>query len=109
VEQDIGRLWIKISGCVNACGHHHAGDIGILGVEKNGREYYQLTLGGSATENPAIGQRLGRAIEEQEVLSTIATLLEHFKDVRQPRETFANTVNRLGAAAFKEKLDATHR
>jgi sulfite reductase (NADPH) hemoprotein beta-component len=106
-EQDIGPLSIKISGCVNACGHHHAGHIGILGVEKGGREYYQMTLGGSATESPAIGQRLGPAIEANEVVTTIEALLAHYREVRTPGETFIDSINRLGSAAFREALNAT--
>ena len=109
VESAIGPVSIKISGCVNACAHHHAGHIGILGVEKGGREFYQLTLGGSATEKPAIGERLGRAVEADEVLVIIDTLIAHYRRRRSGEETFIQTVNRVGATSFREAIDAARR
>ena len=106
--QDIGELSIKISGCVNACGHHHAGHIGILGVEKKGQEFYQLTLGGEANKSPAIGSRLGRAVTADEVLTQLDTLVECYRHNRAEDESFIDTVNRIGVDPFKEALDAAH-
>ena len=105
---DIGPLSIKISGCVNACGHHHVGHIGILGVNKGDEEFYQLTLGGEAGDAPAIGERLGRAVSEDEVVEQIEQLLEHYRAIREPEETFVACVQRLGVAPFKEIANATN-
>ena len=106
---DIGPLSIKISGCVNACGHHHVGHIGILGVNKGDEEFYQLTLGGEAGDAPAIGERLGRAVSETEVVAQIDTIIEHYRSIRQPDETFIACVKRVGVTPFKEAINATNR
>ncbi|MGR8949225.1 MAG: nitrite/sulfite reductase [Gammaproteobacteria bacterium] len=106
LAEDIGPLSIKISGCVNACGHHHVGHIGILGVSKGDKEFYQLTLGGEAGNAPALGERLGRAITEDQVLDTIDNLIAHYRKIRQPQETFVACVARVGVAEFKESLNA---
>ena len=106
---DIGPLSIKISGCVNACGHHHVGHIGILGVNKGDEEFYQLTLGGEAGDAPAIGERLGRAVSETEVVAQIDTIIEHYRSIRQPDETFIACVKRVGVTPFKEAVNATNR
>ena len=108
-QREIGPLAVKISGCVNACGHHHVGDIGILGVEKSGKEFYQLTIGGRADERPAIGTRMGRALEANEIPAQIEKLTTYYLAHRTPQESFAATVQRLGSNRFKEALHATDR
>ena len=100
-QRDIGELSIKISGCINACGHHHVGHIGILGLEKSGQESYQITLGGDATENAAIGQLLGPGISASEVPDAIERLVAVYLDRRGRGETFSETVRRLGIEPFK--------
>ena len=104
-QRDIGELKIKISGCINACGHHHVGHIGILGVEKKGGELYQSTLGGDATESAAIGKILGPGFEADEVPGAIETLVDTYLANRQGAdESFITAVRRLGEAPFKEAL-----
>ncbi len=99
---DIGPLSIRISGCMNACGHHHAANIGILGVEKGGREFFQLTVGGESGDSAAIGERLGPAVTEDEAVQTVARLVQHYRAEREPGETFIATVRRLGVSSFRE-------
>lgn len=104
-QRDIGDLKIKISGCINACGHHHVGHIGILGVDRKGEELYQLTLGGSADENAAIGAIIGRGFPAEEVVDAVETLLKTYLSLRlDPSETFLATYRRIGASPFKEAL-----
>ena len=105
---DIGELKIKISGCMNACGHHHVGHIGILGVDKKGEEYYQLTLGGSAEKDAALGDRLGPAIIKEEVADVIGRLLEVYLERREGQERFLDTYRRIGLRPFKERAYAGH-
>ncbi len=105
---DMGELKIKISGCINACGHHHVGHIGILGVDKKGEEFYQITLGGDATQNAAIGSIIGPAFSSDEVVDAVETLVNTYVDVRSPGERFLDTYRRVGAAPFKERLYAAH-
>ena len=105
---DIGELKIKISGCMNACGHHHVGHIGILGVDKKGEEYYQLTLGGSAEKDAALGDRLGPAIIKEEVADVIGRLLEVYLERREGQERFLDTYRRVGLGPFKERAYAGH-
>ncbi|MCZ8262035.1 MAG: nitrite/sulfite reductase [Beijerinckiaceae bacterium] len=100
-QQQIGPLAIKISGCINACGHHHVGHIGILGLEKRGEESYQITLGGDAGNDSAIGEILGPGLGASEVPDAIERLIETYLDQRQPGETFVNTVRRIGVQPFK--------
>ena len=107
-QQDIGPLSIKISGCINACGHHHVGHIGILGLEKSGEEFYQITLGGDATESAALGERAGAGLSADEVTDAIERIVDRYVDLRTPGETFLKTCRRLGAEPFKEVLHATH-
>ena len=97
----IGELKIKISGCINACGHHHVGHIGILGVDKKGEEFYQLTLGGSGAEDAAIGHVLGPALGADKVADAIDTLVEAYMAIRQPGERFLDTYRRTGVGPFK--------
>ncbi|MBL4756430.1 MAG: nitrite/sulfite reductase, partial [Rhizobiales bacterium] len=105
-EDDIGKLKIKISGCINACGHHHVGHIGILGLEKAGKEYYQITLGGSGDEQAAIGKILGPGFSFDEIDGAIDTLLVTYQGIRKDAETFLETFRRVGEKPFKEALYA---
>lgn len=104
----IGRLHINISGCINACGHHHVGHIGILGVEKNGEEVYQITIGGRADENAALGTLIGPGVKFDEVADVIEDVVEAYLALRErPEELFMDTVKRLGVEPFKERVYAT--
>jgi sulfite reductase (NADPH) hemoprotein beta-component len=104
-QRDIGELKVKISGCINACGHHHVGHIGILGVEKKGAELYQITLGGSGDENAAIGDIIGRGFGPDEIVDAVETLVETYLAIRSdPSERFLDVYRRVGAAPFKEAL-----
>jgi len=102
----IGELKIKISGCINACGHHHVGHIGILGVDKKGEEFYQLTLGGSGAEDASVGKVLGPALPANRVAEAIDTMVEVYLSQRQEGERFLDTLRRTGAAPFKEAVYA---
>ena len=101
---DLGDVRIKISGCMNACGHHHVGHIGILGVDKKGEEWYQITIGGSAEERTRIGRRLGPAVPKADVARTVAGILDVFVAQRDPDETFPDTVARVGVAPFRSRV-----
>ncbi len=101
LQKDIGALGIKISGCINACGHHHIGNIGILGLEKAGRENYQITIGGDAGENMAIGERLGPGIDAEEIPATIERIVNTYKKLRNDSETFIETYRRVGIGDFR--------
>ncbi len=103
---DIGDFQIKMSGCMNACGHHHVGHIGILGVDKKGKEFYQLTLGGAAGNNARLGDRLGPAIAKENVAETIDEILQVYLDRREDGEQFLETYLRVGMEPFKEKVYA---
>ena len=102
----IGELKIKISGCINACGHHHVGNIGILGVDKKGEEFYQLSLGGSGQEDASLAQILGPGMSAERVPDAIEALVETYLAVREGEERFLDTVRRLGMAPFKEAVYA---
>ena len=107
-QHDIGRLTINISGCINACGHHHVGNIGLLGVEKNGEEFYQITLGGRADENAEIGRIVGPAFSYDDVPGAVETVVETYLQQREDNdESFVDAYARLGATPFKEALYAT--
>lgn len=103
-QYDIGELKLKISGCINACGHHHVGHIGILGVDRKGEEYYQITLGGSGAEDASVGDIVGPAFPYDKVVNAIETLVDAYLDVRADGERFLDTYRRLGADPFKEAL-----
>ena len=104
----IGRLHINISGCINACGHHHVGHIGILGVEKNGEEFYQITIGGRADENAELGALIGPAVPYGEVADVVEDIVEAYLALRaRPDELFVDTVKRLGVEPFRERVYAT--
>ncbi len=102
----VGELKIKISGCINACGHHHVGHIGILGVDKKGEEFYQITLGGDATETAALGDLVGPAIPYDDVPDAIDTLVDTYLAHRANGERFLDTYRRVGLQPFKEALYA---
>ncbi|MEX2202072.1 MAG: nitrite/sulfite reductase [Dongiaceae bacterium] len=102
----IGELKIKISGCINACGHHHVGHIGILGVDKQGEEFYQITLGGSADENASVGKILGKGFPAEAVPDAIEKLVDTYLDLRADGEPFLDTYRRVGIEPFKEKVYA---
>jgi sulfite reductase (NADPH) hemoprotein beta-component len=107
-QAEIGDLKIKISGCINACGHHHVGHIGILGVEKKGGELYQITLGGDATEQASVGKIIGPGFEAENVPGAIETLVDTYIARRTSAdETFIQAYRRLGEAPFKEALYGT--
>lgn len=105
---DIGEIKIKMSGCMNACGHHHVGHIGILGVDKKGTEFYQLTLGGSAENSASLGDRLGPAIAKEEVANVIGKLLDVYVEQREESEPFLDTYRRVGITPFKESVYASN-
>ncbi len=104
----IGKLHINISGCINACGHHHVGHIGILGVEKNNEEFYQITIGGRADEQAEMGTLIGPAVPYADVADVVEDIVEAYLALRaRPDETFVETVKRLGVTPFKERVYAT--
>ena len=106
-QHDIGDLKLKISGCINACGHHHVGHIGILGVDRKGEEFYQITLGGSADENTAIGEIVGRGFSSEDVVDAVEIVITAYLRLRlSPAETFLATYRRLGEKPFWEALYA---
>jgi sulfite reductase (NADPH) hemoprotein beta-component len=105
---DLGPLEVKISGCMNACGHHHVGHIGILGVEKRGEEWYQITLGGSSSGQVSLGEVIGPSVPQAAVAGTIATILAVYVEQREAeQETFLQTVRRIGVEPFRERVYAT--
>ncbi|MFV0477691.1 MAG: nitrite/sulfite reductase [Parahaliea sp.] len=103
---DLGPIDLNISGCMNACGHHHIGQIGILGVDKKGQEFYQVSLGGSQSHNAAIGKILGPSFSQEDVPDVIERILQTFVDLRAEEETFLATYNRVGIEPFKERVYA---
>ncbi|WP_179380341.1 nitrite/sulfite reductase [Jannaschia marina] len=105
IEHDVGHLKIKISGCINACGHHHVGHIGILGLDRAGVENYQITLGGDGSERTAIGERAGPGFAYDQVVPAIERLILAYLDLREgAEETFIDAYRRLGPAPFKAAL-----
>jgi sulfite reductase (NADPH) hemoprotein beta-component len=108
LARDLGRLHINISGCINACGHHHVGHIGILGVEKNGEEFYQLTIGGRADEEARLGTLIGPSVSYDEVADVVEDIVAAYLELRaRPDEIFLETVERVGVEPFKERVYAT--
>jgi sulfite reductase (NADPH) hemoprotein beta-component len=103
---DLGDLELNISGCMNACGHHHIGHIGILGVDKKGEEWYQIQLGGSANKNAALAKVLGRSLSRDAVVDSIEKLLDVYVENRLDQESFLNTYQRIGIEKFKERVYA---
>ena len=100
----VGDFTINISGCMNACGHHHVGNIGILGVNKRGKEFFQLTLGGSSDENASLGDRLGRALPQHEVPAAVETIVETYLAMRMDGERFLDTYRRVGIEPFRQAV-----
>ncbi len=107
-QHDVGPLKLNISGCINACGHHHVGHIGILGVDKKGKEFYQITLGGSSAENASTGKILGPGFGAGEIAGAVEKVVDTYLNVREQGEEFLHTYRRLGAAPFKEALYASN-
>jgi sulfite reductase (NADPH) hemoprotein beta-component len=112
-QHEIGELKIKISGCINACGHHHAGHIGILGVDKKGVEFYQLQLGGSGAEDASIGEVMGPGFTEHEIAGAVERVVGHYLTARRDGERFLDTYRRIGmepfkTAAYQEQMYAVH-
>jgi sulfite reductase (NADPH) hemoprotein beta-component len=102
--REIGALTLNISGCMNACGHHHVGNIGILGVDKKGEEFFQVSLGGSAENHTALGKIVGPSFSEQEIPDVIATIVDVYRSQREPGELFIDTFDRIGIEPFKTAL-----
>jgi sulfite reductase (NADPH) hemoprotein beta-component len=105
---DLGDIEVKMSGCMNACGHHHVGHIGILGVDKHGEEWYQITLGGSVNGSTTLGQVIGPSVAQADVASTIERIVEVYRSEREVGERFIETFRRVGVKPFKEGAYATH-
>ncbi|MCH7937172.1 MAG: nitrite/sulfite reductase [Proteobacteria bacterium] len=103
-QLDIGELRLKISGCINACGHHHVGHIGILGVERKGEEYYQITLGGNPAMDATIGDVVGPAFSSDDVVDAVEAIVTTYVKLRADGERFLDTYRRVGAEPFKERL-----
>ena len=104
--KNIGNLRINISGCMNACGHHHVGNIGILGVDKKGEEFYQVSLGGSSQNEASIGKIIGPSFAQDEIPAVVEKIIEVYKTSRQNKEPFLDTYRRIGIEPFKEKVYA---
>jgi sulfite reductase (NADPH) hemoprotein beta-component len=104
-QDEIGPLSIKISGCINACGHHHVGHIGILGVDRKGEEFYQISLGGNPDESAAIGGIIGPGFSSEGIVDAVETVVDTYLKLRaSPDETFLTAYRRLGETPFKEAL-----
>ena len=103
---NIGEMNLNISGCMNACGHHHVGNIGILGVDKKGEEYYQVSLGGSSKNNASLGKIIGPSFAQEEIPDVVETIVGVYKEMRNDDEKFIDTYNRIGIDPFKEKVYA---
>ena len=105
LEHEVGPLKIKISGCINACGHHHVGHIGILGLDRAGVENYQITIGGDHTETAVVGERAGPGFSADGIIPAVERLVMAYLDIREtPEETFLETFRRLGMEPFKAAL-----
>src|SRR5689334_6332357 len=104
---DIGEIDINMSGCMNACGQHHIGHIGVLGVDKNGSEWYQVSIGGSQGNDTALGKVIGPSFAADEMPAVIARLIETYIELRHEDERFVDTVHRFGPEPFKERVYAT--
>ena len=101
---DLGPLDLNISGCMNACGHHHVGHIGILGVDKRGDEFYQISLGGNATNDASLGKIIGPSFSRNEVVGVIERVLDVYLDYRAEDETFLSCYRRVGMDPFKDRV-----
>jgi sulfite reductase (NADPH) hemoprotein beta-component len=105
---DLGDIRINISGCMNGCGHHTVGHIGILGVDKKGEEWYQITLGGSSSTDASLGERLGPSIAKEDVTQVMEKIFQTFRDLREGEEAFLETVRRIGIKPFQERVYDSH-
>ena len=106
-QEDIGELNLKISGCINACGHHHVGHIGILGIDRRGKEAYQLMLGGSPSDDASLAQIIGPALAPDKIVDALETVLKTYLGLRTaPEERFLDCYRRVGATPFKEAVYA---
>ena len=103
---DLGEIELNISGCMNACGHHHVGDIGVLGVDKKGAEFYQISLGGSSVKSASIGKIIGPSFAQDQVADVVQKILNVYTENRTEGELFINTFRRIGMAPFKERVYA---
>src|SRR6056300_970409 len=103
---DLGSISLNISGCMNACGHHHVGNIGILGVDKKGAEFYQVTLGGSSDRDTSLGKVLGPSFAQAEMPDVMEKIINVYLENRQENENFLATYNRIGMEPYKEKVYA---
>ena len=101
---DLGEIKLKMSGCINSCGHHHVGHIGILGIDKRGEEFYQVMLGGEASDDASLGKWLGPAIAKVDVPDAIGAVLEVYVEQREDGERLIDTYRRIGPAKFKERV-----
>jgi len=108
-QYELGDIQLKISGCINACGHHHVGHIGILGVEKGGKQVYQFSLGGSASNDASLGKILGRSIDQDQVVVVLGQIFDVYVELRETDESFLQLVRRVGFAPFKERVYGTHQ
>jgi sulfite reductase (NADPH) hemoprotein beta-component len=103
LEETVGAMKLKISGCINACGHHHVGHIGILGLDKGGVESYQITLGGDGSENVSLGEKIGPGFSADDIVPAIERIVAHYLDLRSAEtETFIQTLRRVGLASFRD-------
>ena len=105
-QKELGEIRINISGCMNACGHHHVGNIGILGVDKKGEEFYQVSLGGSSKNEASLGKIIGPSFAQEEIAVVIRNLVDVYRDKKKAGESFLDTYKRLGIDPFKEKVYA---
>jgi sulfite reductase (NADPH) hemoprotein beta-component len=103
-QLDVGELKLKISGCINACGHHHVGHIGILGVDRKGTENFQLLLGGSGAEDASLAKIVGPGFSEDGVVDAVERAVEKYREIRKPGERFLDTYRRVGVEPFKEAI-----
>jgi len=103
---DIGDITLNISGCINSCGHHHVGNIGILGVDKDGQEWYQVTLGGEQGLQAAIGKVIGPSFFASDMPDVISDLIQIYIELREPEESFIQTYRRVGVEPFKTRVYA---
>jgi sulfite reductase (NADPH) hemoprotein beta-component len=106
LQKQIGEITLNISGCMNACGHHHVGNIGVLGVDKKGEEFYQVTLGGSSDRQAALGKVIGPSFAQEEMPDVVDKVLQVYLARRQNNERFIDTYNRIGIEPFQEHVYA---
>ncbi len=103
-QHDLGPIDLNISGCMNACGHHHVGHIGILGVDKKGQEFYQISIGGHSGNGASLGEIVGPSVSRADVTEVISRILETYVALREPDESFLQTCRRIGMDPFKERI-----